>query len=78
MAKSKWGKFNESVDLKGLQEDVKNADANGGNFPEVPKGTYEVELASLEMKPTKKDGRPMVALSFKILGGEYKGQRCIV
>jgi len=75
MAKSKWSKFNDSVDLKGLKEDVKNADVNGGNFPEVPKGTYEVELASLEMKATKKDGRPMVSLSFKILAGEYKGQR---
>ena len=58
-----------------MNEDVKNADANGGNFPEIPKGKYEVELASLEMKPTKKDGRPMVSLSFKILTGEYKGQR---
>jgi len=75
MAKSKWEKFDKSVDLKGLNEDVKNADANGGNFPEVPKGTYEVALGSLEMKPTKKDGRPMVSLSFKILTGEYKGQR---
>ena len=76
MAKSnKWKKFNDSVDLKGLQEDVKNADANGGDFPEVPAGTYEVELASLEIKGTKKDGKPMVAMSFKILEGEYKGQR---
>ena len=72
---SKWGKFNDSVDLKGLQEDVKNADPNTPNFPEVPAGDYEVEVASLEIKPTKKDGKPMVAMSFKILTGEYKGQR---
>jgi len=76
MAKSKWGKFNDSVDLQGLQNDVKNADTSGGgNFPEVPKGTYEVGLASLEVKPTKNGGKPMVALSFKILNGDYKGQR---
>lgn len=75
MAKSKWGKFDNSVDLKGLKEDVKNADTSGGDYPEVPKGKYEVELASLEMKPTKQGGKPMVAMSFKILNGEYKGQR---
>ena len=75
MAKNKWGKFNDSIDLKELEKDVKNADVNGGNFPKIPKGTYEVELASLEIKPTKKDGRPMVAFAFKILSGEYKGQR---
>jgi len=76
MAKtSKWGKFNDSVDLKGLQEDVKNADASGGNFPEVPGGKYEVELASLEIKAVKATGKPMVAISFKILTGEYEGQR---
>lgn len=75
MAKSKWGNFNDKVDLKGLAEDVKNADGSGGNFPTIPKGKYEVELATLEVKPTKKDGRPMVSTSFKILTGEYKGQR---
>ena len=75
MAKSKWAKFNDSVDLKGLAEDVKNADSSGGNFPEVPAGTYEVEIASLEIKPVKATGKPMVAMSFKILNGEYKGQR---
>ena len=76
--KSKWGKFNDSVDLKRLQEDIKNADTSGGDFPEVPGGKYEVELASLEIKPVKNGanaGKPMVALSFKILSGDYKGQR---
>jgi len=75
MSKSKWGKFNDSVDLDGLAQDVKNADTSANDYPVVPKGTYEVELVSLEVKPTKKDGRPMVSTSFRILTGDYKKQR---
>jgi len=75
MTKTKWGKINDAVDLKGLQEDVKNADTSKPDYPEIPAGKYEVEVASLEMKPTKRDGRPMVSISFKILTGEFKGQR---
>jgi len=75
MAKSKWGKFNDALDLKTMGKEVYNADSSGGNYPEVPKGTYEVELVSLEQKLAKSSGNPMVAVSFKILSGEYKGQR---
>lgn len=71
-----FDKINRSVDLEGLREDVKNASANGtGDFPTVPAGQYEVTLVSLEIKGTKKDNRPMLAASFKILSGEYKNQR---
>ena len=70
-----FDKINRSVDLEGLREDVKNASANGtGDFPTVPAGQYEVTLVSLEIKGTKKDNRPMLAASFKILSGEYKNQ----
>lgn len=71
-----FDKINRSVNLEGLREDVKNASANGtGDFPTVPAGQYEVTLVSLEIKGTKKDNRPMLAASFKILSGEYKNQR---
>ena len=71
-----FDKINKSVDLEGLREDVKNASANGiGDFPTVPAGKYEVALVSLEIKGTKKDNRPMLAASFKILSGKYKNQR---
>ena len=71
-----FDKINRSVDLEGLREDVKNASANGtGDFPTVPAGKYEVALVSLEIKGTKKDNRPMLAASFKILSGDYKNQR---
>lgn len=71
-----FDKINRSVDLEGLRKDVENASANGtGDFPTIPAGKYEVALVSLEIKGTKKDNRPMLAVSFKILSGEYKNQR---
>ena len=71
-----FDKINRSVDLEGLRKDVENASANGtGDFPTVPAGKYEVALVSMEIKGTKKDNRPMLAVSFKILSGEYKNQR---
>lgn len=70
-----FGKFDKTVDLQGLQKDIENAAENGGDFPEIPKGQYEVKLNKLELKLTKKEpARPMVAGQFKILSGEYKGQ----
>lgn len=71
-----FDKINKSVDLEGLRKDVENASENGtGDFPTIPAGKYEVALVSLEIKGTKKDNRPMLAASFKILSGEYKNQR---
>ena len=71
-----FDKINRSVDLEGLRKGVENASDNGtGDFPTIPAGKYEVALVSLEIKGTKKDNRPMLAASFKILSGEYKNQR---
>lgn len=70
-------KIDRSVDLKGLQADVEEAKKNGGgDFPTIPAGKYEVKVETLEIKGTKADpNRPMLAVSFKILSGEYKNQR---
>lgn len=71
-----FDKIDKSVDLEGLRKDVEEASANGTeDFPTIPAGKYEVALVSLEIKGTKKDNRPMLAASFKILSGEYKNQR---
>lgn len=66
-------KFNKNVDLEGLKHDIVDAKENGGTgeFKEVPTGTYEVEIAKMELKESKK-GDPMVSVWFKILEGEYK------
>lgn len=44
-------------------------------FSPVPANKYEVELATLEIKGTKADNRPMLAASFRILSGKYKNRR---
>jgi hypothetical protein len=68
-----WDKFDEAIDTKGLQEDVKEAAKNGtGSFKEVPHGEYEVEVNKMELIASKK-GDPMVTIWFKVVSGEYKG-----
>ena len=64
-------KWNESTDLKGLQDDIKDAQDNNKEFEKVPHGEYEVKLDKLELKASKK-GDPMVSAWFTILEGKYK------
>ncbi|MFW3363880.1 Protein of uncharacterised function (DUF669) [Aerococcus viridans] len=68
-----WNKFDKDLDLDALQEAVDEAAENGGDFPEIPNGDYEVEVAEMELKETKK-GDPMMTIRFKILEGSYKNQ----
>ncbi|MEG2412599.1 MAG: DUF669 domain-containing protein [Clostridium sp.] len=73
MAKEIWDEFDEKIDTAGLKKDAEDAAKNGGgDFKEVPLGTYEVEVNKLELKKSKK-GDPMLSIWFKILTGEYKG-----
>ena len=66
-----FDKFDKAIDVKGLANDVKEAAENGGDFPEVPLGKYEVKLDTLELVESKK-GDPMVKCWFRILSGEFK------
>lgn len=73
MAKDLWDEFDEKIDTEGLARDAKKAAENGGgDYKEVPLGTYEVEVNKLELKKSKK-GDPMLSIWFKIIAGEYKG-----
>ena len=71
---SNWSNF-DNFDVAGINEGLKELNDNQGEFREVPDGKYEVEIVSMELKPTKKDGFPMLAVQFKIVEGEYKKQR---
>ena len=67
-----WEEFDNVVDVEGLKKDAKDAAENGGgNYKEVPEGTYEVEVEKLELKASKK-GDPMLSCWMKITEGEYK------
>lgn len=70
-----WDKFDKAADLKGLQEDINEAKENGGGqFKEVPLGTYEVGIEKIELKETRNND-PMISIWFKILDGKFKNSR---
>ncbi len=68
-------KFNKSVDLEGLKEDLKEVQENGGgNYEEVPLGKYEVKIDKMEIKETKKGDKLMLSVTFKVLDGPQKNR----
>lgn len=71
MEKDIWKEFDESVDTAALAKDVEEASENGGQYREVPYGTYEVAITKLELTKSKNTKNPMVTCWFKILEGEY-------
>lgn len=75
MENNLFAKWDSNFDTKGLQEDIQKAAENGGgDYKEVPHGTYEVAVEKMELKATKTKGEPMVSIWFKIVSsGEYKG-----
>ncbi|MCM3763471.1 DUF669 domain-containing protein [Neobacillus niacini] len=77
MAENKfdWSKFDKQVDLEALQSDVEEVEKNGGgNFEELPDGSYEVEVEKMELGTSKK-GDPMLKIQFKVVAGEYENKR---
>ena len=66
-----FDKWNSNIDLKGLQDDVKDAENNKREYDKVPHGEYEVKIDKMELKASKK-GDPMVSIWFTILEGKYK------
>lgn len=70
-----FDKFNKSMDLDGLKEDMKAAEENkGGNFEDVPLGKYEVAIDKMEIKETKSKDKLMLSVVFKIVAGKYDGR----
>lgn len=74
-----WEKFDKTVDLTGIQEEI-DAASKGGNYPDIPPGEYEVSVLKMELGQSKKKndgsgGDPMLKIQFEILDGQYKGNR---
>ena len=70
-----WEKFDKKIDTKGLKDDIKQARENGGgDYKEVPYGTYEVNVEKIELRESKK-GDPMVSIWFNIIAGEFKNSK---
>lgn len=71
-----WSKFDKKVNVEEINHDID--DLGDGNFEELPLGRYEVRLDSLEMKPTKEKGYPMLAAAFTVVEGEYTKRKIFV
>lgn len=70
-----WGKFDKEVDTEALAADVQDVEENGsGDFAELPEGTYEVEVVSMELGQSKASD-PMLKITFEILDGEHEGNK---
>lgn len=71
-----YNKFDKTIDIEGLKDDLQEVEKNGGNtgdYPDIPDGSYEVKITKLELVASKK-GDPMVSCWFEILTGDYKGR----
>lgn len=80
MAESMFAKFNEMFNTDELKNAVEEAGASNLPKVKVPFGEYEVSVVKLEVgentyedSPTK--GCPQINVWFKVLNGEFKGQR---
>ena len=63
----------DAAELEASQKEI-NANASGGDYPEVPVGKYEVKVEKLECKMSSKNN-PMVSIWFDILTGDFKGSK---
>lgn len=71
-----WSKFDKKINVNEINDGIKELPE--GEFEELPDGKYEVSLDSAELKPTKKDGYPMLAMCFTIVAGEYENRKIFV
>lgn len=66
----KYAKKINAEELAKSQEEITN-NSKGGDYPEVPVGTYEVKIEKMEAKMSKTN-KPMLVIWFKILTGKFE------
>lgn len=66
----KYSKKINAAELAASQKEI-TENASGGDYKEVPFGTYEVKVEKLECKLSKTN-KPMVSIWFRILAGDYE------
>lgn len=71
-----WSKFDKKVNVEEINHGID--DLGGGEFEELPLGKYEVKLDSLEMKPTKEKGYPMLTMCFTVIQGDFSKRKIFV
>lgn len=70
-----FSKWNAEFGGQQAVEDLKNAAANAGDYPELPEGTYHCKLEKLELGESQKH-KPLIKGMFRIIEGKHKKQ-CI-
>ena len=68
----KYAKKINAEELAKSQKEITENANGGGDYKEVPFGTYEVKVEQMEAKLSKEKKNPMVSIWFKILKGDYK------
>lgn len=58
-------------ELAASQREITDNAKGGGNYEEVPLGTYEVKVEKVECKVSKTN-KPMVSIWFRVLKGNHK------
>jgi len=66
-------KFDQQINKEEMAKNIKLAQENGGDYAEVPKGTYECKIEKLEIGATK-NGEPMFKAQLRITEGDHKKQ----
>lgn len=68
---NKYASKISAEELAASQREINENAKGGGNYKEVPFGTYEVKVGKMEAKVSKQNN-PMLSIWFRILKGEYK------
>lgn len=63
--------FDAKVDDKALADEVKKAKT----YEDVPAGVYDVSFDKMEIKPTKKGDKLMLAVQMNIISDDNKGRK---
>ncbi len=66
MSKNIFEQFDKEIDVSGLKANIEEAKDGNLNYKDVPHGNYEVKIAQMELKASKK-GDPMVSIWFQIV-----------
>lgn len=70
---SNWDEFDKMIDAKKLNADV--ASCNNNSYDELPSGSYEVTLDSMDMRRSKAHDYPMLSAVFTVLEGQFKRRK---
>ena len=69
-----FDEFDKKLNAEQFQKDLAEAKAaaNDTDYPEIPKGDYDVKIERMEIKLTKTNPAPMFSVMLRIQDGQFK------